>query len=204
MTHLGQTTLTVFTGPMFSAKTERLITELNRFGYAKSRIKVGKPAIDTRSSDFIASRRIRDGVPEVTDRIEATPIMTFEDFLAFTAGDEYDVLAFDEAQFFPLDEPFDSLGWFGRGIRELLHRRRDSSLQILIAGLDTTSADQPFGVMPGLLALADEVVKLAAVCMSCNSIIARKSHNVAGDPATVRVGDLGVYEARCRSCFVPS
>lgn len=201
----GQTQLTVFTGPMFSAKTERLITAIRQNKYAHKRILVGKPAVDTRTSDFIASRLLNNGVPEIRDRFEATVIGNVDDFRAFVAGDEYDVIAFDEAQFFPLDTPVrDSLGWFGREIRDLLHRRRDTPLHILIAGLDTMSDDMPFGPMPGLLAMADTVEKLKAVCMSCEQSEATKSQNLTGDRPQILVGDSGSYQARCRRCFTPA
>lgn len=201
----GQTQLTVFTGPMFSAKTERLITAIKQNKYANKRILVGKPAVDTRTTDFIASRQLNNGVPEIRDRFQATIIGTIEEFRAFTAGDDYDVLAFDEAQFFELDTPrVDPLGWFGREIRDLLHRRRDNPLHILIAGLDTMSDDTPFGPMPGLLALADTVEKLKAICMSCAQSEATKSQSMKGVRPQILIGDSDDYQARCRRCFTPA
>ncbi len=198
----GITSLTVYTGPMFSSKSGSLIMGIERAGYAHLRIKVGKSGMDTRTNGEVATRRIKDGTPSVLSSIEATPISSREEFLAFTAGDDYDVLAFDEVQFFTLDSPMqDTLGWFGREIRDLLHRRKDTSLQILIAGLDTDATDLPFGVMPGLMAIADRVEKLTAVCMVCGSFFATKSQRLSSDKGTVSVGDAGIYEARCRLCF---
>ena len=123
------------------------------------------------------------------------------DFAAITAEGDYDVLAVDEAQFFPLDTPMtDSLGWFGRAIRDLLRERARSDLRIIIAGLDMDFAEAPFGPIPGLLAMADHVEKLTGVCMICSSDSGYISHPIVPGEAQLVVGDSGEYQVRCRAC----
>src|SRR3569832_2221080 len=157
--------LEVIVGPMFSGKTELLISRLHRVLYARKRLRIVKPARDTRTQGFIASRAVNpDGTTEITDMLSAQMVRDAEELAKLTAGDDYDVLAVDEAQFFPLDEPLkDSLGWFGRLIRD----RRESNLRIIVAGLVMDFAENPFGPIPGLLAMADQVDKLTGVCMVC-------------------------------------
>lgn len=195
--------LEMYVGPMFSAKTERLIAELKRATYANKRLLVLKPARDTRTDAFIASRKVApDGSVLVTDTFPATVIANREDFRAAVVGGDFDVLAIDEAQFFPMeDEAPGSLGWFGREIRALLRERRSTPLRILIAGLDTDFAEEPFGPVPGLLAIADRVEKLYAVCMVCGSFNAHLSQRLASDTAQLMVGDAETYQARCRACY---
>lgn len=195
--------LEVIVGPMFSGKTELLIARLHRALYARKRLRILKPAHDTRIQGFIAARAVNpDGTTEVTDKLSATMVRTEEDFWRIAGPEDYDVLAVDEAQFFPLDEPLrDSLGWFGRAIRELLRRRRATPLRIIVAGLDMDFAENPFGPMPGLLALADSVDKLTGVCMVCGSDAGYISHRIVSDEAQLVVGDAGEYQVRCRVCY---
>jgi thymidine kinase len=197
--------LEVIVGPMFSGKTERLIAKLHRAQYAKKRVRIIKPAHDTRTQGFIASRAVRaDGTTEVTDRLSAVMVHDETEFHRIVGLGGYDVLAVDEAQFFPLDTPLrDSLGWFGRAIRSLLRERRDSALRIIVAGLDMDFAEEPFGPIPGLLAIADSVEKLTGVCMECGSDAGYISYRLISDDKQLVVGDVGEYQVRCRSCYDP-
>ena len=197
--------LEVIVGPMFSGKTERLIARLHRAQYARKRVRIIKPAHDTRTQGFIASRAVMpDGTTEVTDRLSAVMVRTQDDFRRIVAPFDFDVLAIDEAQFFPLDEPLkDSLGWFGRAIRGLLRDKRDTNLRIIVAGLDMDFAEEPFGPIPGLLAIADSVEKLTGVCMVCGSDAGYISHRLISDEKQLVVGDAGEYQVRCRSCYAP-
>lgn len=194
--------LEVIVGPMFSGKTERLIARLHRAQYARKRVRILKPAHDTRTQGSIASRAVTpDGQVEVTATLSAIMVRTASDFARAVADDGFDVLAVDEAQFFPLDEPMtDSLGWFGRAIRELLRARADSDLRIIVAGLNMDFAEAPFGPMPGLLAMADTVEKLTGVCMICGSDDGFISHRIVPGGAQLVVGDAGEYQVRCRAC----
>jgi thymidine kinase len=197
--------LEVIVGPMFSGKTERLIARLHRAQYARKRVRILKPAHDTRTQGSIASRAVNpDGMVEVTATLSALMVRTAADFARHLADGEFDVLAVDEAQFFPLDEPMtDALGWFGRAIRALLRERARTDLRIIVAGLDMDFAEQPFGPMPGLLAMADSIEKLTGVCMICGSDGGYISHRIAPGDAQLVVGDAGEYQVRCRACYEP-
>jgi thymidine kinase len=197
--------LEVIVGPMFSGKTELLISRLHRVLYARKRLRIVKPARDTRTAGFIAARAVNpDGTTEITDKLSATMVRDEADFARVAGADDYDVLAVDEAQFFPLDEPMrDSLGWFGRAVRDLMRARRDSNLRIIVAGLDMDFAENPFGPIPGLLAMADQVDKLTGVCMVCGSDHGYISHRIIPGEAQLVVGDAGEYQVRCRACYEP-
>jgi thymidine kinase len=197
--------LEVIVGPMFAGKTERLIAKLHRAQYAKKRVRIIKPAHDTRTAGYIASRAVGPGGgSEITDQLSALMVRDEADFRRLTDPFDFDVLAADEAQFFPLDAPMcDSLGWFGRAIRTLLRRRRDSHLRIIVAGLDMDFAEEPFGPIPGLMALADSVEKLTGVCMVCGSDAGYISQRLIPDDKQLVVGDAGEYQVRCRACYAP-
>lgn len=197
--------LEVIAGPMFAGKTERLIQKLNRAKFAKKRVLILKPAQDTRTDAFIASREVADdGTTRHTSTWPALLISSKEDFKNALMEHEFDVLAIDEAQFFPLDEPHtDSLGWLGREVRNLLNLRRESSLRIIVSGLDTDFAEEPFGPMPGLMAIADSVEKLSAVCMTCGADSAHRTQRLTTSKEQVAVGDAGSYKVHCRICYTP-
>jgi thymidine kinase len=200
--------LELIVGPMFSGKTERLLVKLARAQYAKKRILVIKPAIDTRTDTFIASRGImEDGTTATTGSFEAILIYDHEQLRSTLHTNEFDVLAVDEAQFFPNDgDSKDGLGWFGSEIRNLLQERKNDSLHIYVAGLDRDFAEDPFGSISGLLALADSVEKLSAVCMQCGADDARLSQRIfqsdtLKDTQQISIGDIREYQARCRACY---
>jgi thymidine kinase len=188
---------------MFSGKTERLIARLHRAQYARKRVRILKPAHDTRTQGQIASRAVNpEGAVEVTATLSAMMVRNAADFNAAIADGAFDVLAVDEAQFFPLDEPLtDALGWFGRAIRELMRTKARSDLRIIVAGLDMDFAEQPFGPIPGLLAMADSVEKLTGVCMICGSDDGYISHRIVPGAEQLVVGDAGEYQVRCRACY---
>jgi thymidine kinase len=197
--------LEVIVGPMFSGKTERLIAKLHRAQYAKKRVRILKPAHDTRTQGYIASRAVLpDGTTQITDQLSAVMVHDEDSFWKIVNLNKFDVLAIDEAQFFPLDTPMrDSLGWFGRAIRTLLRERRETGLRIIVAGLDMDFAEQPFGPIPGLLAIADSVEKLTGVCMVCGSDAGYISYRLVSDDKQLVVGDIGEYQVRCRACYQP-
>jgi thymidine kinase len=197
--------LEVIVGPMFSGKTELLISRLHRVLYARKRLRIVKPARDTRTQGFIASRAVNpDGTTEITDKLSATMVQGEADFRRVAGAADFDVLAVDEAQFFPLDTPLrDALGWFGRAIRDLMRERQGGNLRIIVAGLDMDFAENPFGPIPGLLAMADRVDKLTGVCMVCGSDHGYISHRIAPGERQLVVGDAGEYQVRCRACYEP-
>lgn len=195
--------LEVIVGPMFSGKTERLIAKLYRAQYAKKRIRILKPKKDTRTDAFIASRAVDEGgATRVTATLDAVLIGSREEFLEAIADHNFDVLAIDEAQFFPLDEGC-SLGWLGRELRELMRLRKEQPVRVIVAGLDMDFAENPFSIMPGLMALADSVEKLSAVCMACGADEAHLSQRLSPNAEQVSIGDAETYQVRCRSCYLP-
>ena len=177
--------LTVITGSMFSGKTEELIRRLRRALYARRSVQVFKHALETRSD--LTEIRSHNGVPH-----EAGAVSTSEELLE-SIKPETDVVAVEEAQFF--DE----------GIVDACRSLADSGYQVIVAGLDMDFRGRPFGPMPDLLAEADEVVKLRAICARCGRDASRSQRLIDGRPApisapTILVGAQESYEARCRHC----
>jgi len=175
--------LTVITGSMFSGKTEELIRRLRRALYARRSVQVFKHALDTRSD--LTEIRSHNGVPH-----EAGAVSTSEELLE-RIEPETDLIAVEEAQFF--DE----------GIVDACRSLADSGYQVIVAGLDMDFRGRPFGPMPNLLAEADEVVKLRAICARCGRDASRSQRLIDGKPApasapTILVGAQETYEARCR------
>ena len=169
----------MITGSMFSGKTEELIRRLRRALYARRSVQVFKHALETRSD-----------LTEIRVPHEAGAVSTSEELLE-SIEPETDVVAVEEAQFF--DE----------GIVDACRSLADSGYQVIVAGLDMDFRGRPFGPMPSLLAEADEVVKLRAICAICGRDASRSQRLIDGKPApasapTILVGAQETYEARCR------
>jgi thymidine kinase len=175
----------VITGPMFSGKSEELIRRLKRARIAKLRVACFKPDLDVRyHRSAIASHS--------EQTLEAVTVANVEEMKAVLLPriDEIDVVGVDESQF--LDESLVKLA------NELVHQGK----RVILAGLDTTFTGEPFPPVPELLAIADEVIKLSAVCMVCGGP-AIHTQRLGSNQELVVVGAAGVYEARCRACFQP-
>ncbi|MDQ3791660.1 MAG: thymidine kinase [Actinomycetota bacterium] len=177
--------LIVITGSMFSGKTEELIRRLRRAIYARRSVQVFKHALETRSD--LTEIRSHNGIP-----YEAVAVSTSEELLE-RVQPATDLVAVEEAQFF--DE----------GIVDACRRLADSGYGVIVAGLDMDFRGEPFGPMPMLLAEADEVVKLRAICARCGRDASRSQRLIDGKPApasapTILVGAQESYEARCRHC----
>jgi thymidine kinase len=175
----------VIAGPMFSGKSEELIRRLKRAQIARLRVACFKPDIDLRyQPDAIASHSAQT--------IDARAVRDVERLreALFPALETIDVVGIDEAQFF--DDSLVTLAM------ELVHGGK----RVVLAGLDTTFAGEPFAPLPALMAIADEVVKLSAVCMLCGAP-AIHTQRLGANQKLVVVGAAGVYEARCRACFRP-
>src|SRR5918998_5726820 len=177
--------LTVITGSMFSGKTEELIRRLRRALYARQRVQVFKHALETRSE--LTEIRTHSGVLH-----EAGAVSTSDELLE-RVEQTTDVVAIEEAQF------------FDRGIVDVCRHLADSGHEVIAAGLDMDFRGEPFGPMPLLLAEADEVVKLRAICARCGRDASRSQRLIDGKPApvsapTILVGAQESYEARCRHC----
>jgi len=178
--------LEVITGPMFSGKSEELIRRLKRARIARQRVACYKPDIDLRyHRTAIASHS--------SQTHDATTVATVEDLRAalYPQLTEVDVVGIDEVQFLSPDVIPLALELVALGKR------------VLIAGLDTTFANEPFGPVPNLMALADRVTKLSAVCMVCGAA-AIHTQRLGQSQELVVVGAAGLYEARCRAHFHPS
>ena len=180
----------VITGPMFSGKSEELIRRLKRAQIAKQRVACFKPDIDVRyHRNAIASHSAQSLEAQAVANVEELKAILMP-LLDLPAGASVDVVGIDEAQF--LDPSLVPLA------NELVHLGR----RVIIAGLDTTFAGEPFAPIPDLMAIADEVTKLSAVCMQCGAT-AVHTQRLGSNQELVVVGAAGVYEARCRACFRP-
>jgi thymidine kinase len=185
MTHPIPARIETIVGPMFSGKSEELIRRLKRARIARQRVACYKPDIDLRyHRTSIASHS--------SQTHEACTVTNVEHLKATLLPqlDDIDVIGIDEAQFF--DDTILPL------TVELVHLGK----RIILAGLDTTFNAEPFGPIPALMAIADEVTKLSAVCMVCGAP-AIHTQRLGQSQELVLVGAAGLYEARCRTHFEP-
>jgi len=169
----------IIAGGMFSGKSEELIRRLRRAVIARQRVQVFKPILDDRfATDEVVSRDER--------RLKAVAVATSADLMA-RVEIGVQVVGIDEVQF------------FDAGIVDVCMQLADAGIRVIAAGLDQDFRRQPFGPMPALLSVAEEVSKMHAVCVRCRGA-AHYSQRVSGGNAQVEVGDSS-YEARCRACF---
>ena len=180
--------LEVITGPMFSGKSEELIRRLKRARIARQRVACYKPDIDLRyHRTAIASHSEQTmEAAVVTPNSDRLREVLFADGLV----ERIEVVGLDEAQ------------WFDAGIQPLALELVALGKRVVLAGLDTTFANEPFGPVPTLMALADKVTKLNAVCMTCGAP-AIHTQRLGTSTELVVVGAAGLYEARCRAHFQP-
>ncbi len=169
----------VICGCMFSGKTEELIRRLRRATIARQNVEIFKPAIDTRYDDD-------DVVSHNKTSIRSTPVQFASDILLL-AGDS-DVIGIDEAQFF--DDQ----------IVDVCRKLANSGKRVIVAGLDMDANGKPFGPMPYLLAIAEFVTKLHAICAISGSL-ASFSYKLTDSEKTVELGETDIYEARNRKYF---
>lgn len=172
----------VICGSMFSGKTEELIRRLKRASFAKQRVEIFKPSIDTRYSD-------EKVVSHDSNSIPSTPVDSSGSILLFTS--EIDVVGIDEAQFF--DE----------GLVDVCNELANNGVRVIIAGLDMDYKGIPFGPIPALCAIADEVTKVHAICVRCGDL-AYISHRTIANDKRVLLGEKTEYEPLCRRCYQKS
>ena len=186
--------LEVITGCMFSGKTEELIRRLERVRIARGKLLLFKPTIDDRYS----TNSVMTHYGRAFDAHLLEPGReTLETLIGLVGAETLDlasVIAFDEGNFFSDKLPSLCQVLVGSGKR------------VIVAGLDLTFAEEPFGPMPRLMALADRVDKLQAVCMKCGGTATRSQRLFDGQPAptdgpVIQIGGAETYEARCRQCF---
>ncbi len=170
------------TGGMFSGKSEELVRRLRRAAIARQRVQVFKPQADVRHApERLVTRDKRE--------LEAVTVCCSCE-LRGKLDPGVQVIGIDEAQF------------FDDGLIELVGELADSGIRVIVAGLDLDYLRRPFGPMPRILALAEYVDKMHAVCMRCGAP-AHYSQRIAGGAEQLQVGDGEAYEARCRACFEP-
>lgn len=169
----------VICGSMFSGKTEELIRRMKRAKFAKQRVEIFKPGIDTRYSE-------EDVVSHEGNSIPSTPVDSSASILLM-AGDTQ-VLGVDEAQFF---DP---------GIVDVCNELANRGVRVIVAGLDMDFTGKPFGPMPALCAIADSVSKQHAICVRCGAL-AYLSHRIVAGEKQVMLGEKQEYEPLCRHCY---
>lgn len=169
----------VICGSMFSGKTEELIRRMKRAKFAKQHVEIFKPVIDTR---YDAEKVVSHDANE----IHSTPVPSSSNIILL--ANNVDVVGIDEAQFF--DE----------GLVNVCNQLAASGVRVIVAGLDMDFKGNPFGPMPGIMACAEYVTKVHAICMSCGEL-AHHSHRMIEEEKLVHLGELDAYEPLCRSCF---
>lgn len=169
----------VVCGSMFSGKTEELIRRLKRAKFARQRVEIFKPVIDTRYSEA-------DVVSHDANSIASTPIESSASLLLLSS--DIDVVGIDEAQF------------FDAGLVNVCNELANNGIRVIVAGLDMDFRGIPFGPMPGLCAIADEVSKVHAICVKCGQLAAF-SHRTVKNDRQVMLGETSEYEPLCRECY---
>jgi thymidine kinase len=169
----------VICGSMFSGKTEELIRRMNRATIAQQKVEIFKPALDTRYHEA-------DIVSHNANSIRSTPVQASAEIYLLATNCE--VVGIDEAQFFD-DE-----------IVEVCTKLANQGKRIIVAGLDMDFRGKPFGAMPALMAIAEYVTKVHAICMKCGAV-ASYSYRLVYSEEKILLGETEKYEARCRKCF---
>ena len=169
----------VICGSMFSGKTEELIRRMKRAIFARQKVEIFKPAMDVRYSE-------EEVVSHEGNSIPSTPVDSSSSILLMAEG--YDVIGIDEAQF------------FDDNIVEVCNILANQGVRVIVAGLDLDFKGQPFGPMPRLLAVADEVSKVHAICVHCGAL-AYVSHRLVDVDKQVLLGEKMEYEPLCRECY---
>ena len=165
---------------MFSGKTEELIRRLKRAKIARQRVEIFKPAIDKRYSE-------EDIVSHDSNAIHSTPVDNSHSILLMTS--DVDVVGIDEARF------------FDDGIVEVCSELANNGTRVIVAGLDMDFRRIPFGPMPALLSIADDVTKVHAICVECGHI-ANYSYRLVDSDRRVLLGERNEYQPLCRKCYL--
>lgn len=186
MEYANSASIEVIVGPMYAGKTEELIRRINRAKIAELKVLSFKPKIDNRyNSCSIVSHNGKEA--------DCYVVETIEEMRAVMEKEKFDILSIDEVQFFP------------KGVVEFCQEVADAGKRVIVSGLDMDFKGKPFHIVPEMLAVAEHVSKLTAVCMKCKQPATRTQRIVNGRPAkasdpVVMVGAKESYEARCRKC----
>lgn len=164
---------------MFSGKTEELIRRMKRAKFAKQNVEIFKPEIDTRYDEEMV-------VSHDSNEIHSTPVPSSSNIPIL--ANNVDVVGIDEAQF------------FDDGLVAVCNQLANSGVRVIVAGLDMDFKGIPFGPMPGIMACAEYVTKVHAICMQCGEL-ANHSYRFSNDDSLVHLGETEEYEPLCRMCF---
>ncbi|MEI7499645.1 MAG: thymidine kinase [Bacteroidota bacterium] len=170
----------VICGSMFSGKTEELIRRLKRAKIARQKVEIFKPEIDKRYHDI-------NVVSHDENAILSTPVQSSSQILLLT--NDVNVVGIDEAQFFDDELP------------AVCNTLASCGIRVIVAGLDMDYLGKPFGPMPALIAIAEDVTKVHAVCMNCGDL-AQFTHRKVNDDHLVMLGEMESYEPLCRRCYI--
>lgn len=177
--HKRKGSIEVICGSMFSGKTEELIRRLKRAKFAKMKVEIFKPSVDTRYHEEMV-------VSHDETAIQSTPVPSSTNILLLTG--DVEVVGIDEAQFFD-DE-----------LVNVCNQLANQGIRVIVAGLDMDYLGKPFGPIPQLMAVAEYVTKVHAICMKCGDL-ANHSHRIAENDSLVLLGETESYEPLCRACF---
>jgi thymidine kinase len=169
----------VVCGSMFSGKTEELIRRLKRAKFAKQRVEIFKPHVDTRYS-------VEEVVSHDSNSIPSTPVTSSGNILLLVS--DVDVVGIDEAQF------------FDNNLVDVCNKLADQGIRVIVAGLDMDFRGKPFGPIPHIMACAEHVTKVHAICVKCGNL-AQYSHRLTDTDKLVLLGETDAYEPLCRTCF---
>ena len=175
----GQGWIEVIAGSMFSGKTEELIRRLKRARFAKQKVEIFKPRIEVRYSE-------NEVVSHDDNAIQSTPVDSAANIVLL--ANEVEVVGIDEAQF------------FDGGLVDVCNQLAYSGIRVIVAGLDMDFRGAPFGPMPQLMAVAEYVTKVHAICVRCGTL-AHYTHRLSADDKLIVLGETDIYEPLCRSCF---
>lgn len=170
----------VICGSMFSGKTEELLRRLKRAKIAKQEIEIFKPAVDTRYSEV-------EVISHDKNSIHSTVVEHSSNILLMSSNTE--VVGIDEAQFFDM------------GLVDVCQQLADQGIRVIVAGLDMDYKRNPFGPMPGICAIADDVEKVHAICVECGRL-ANYSYRTVVNDKQVMLGELEEYKPLCRTCYL--
>lgn len=169
----------VICGSMFSGKTEELIRRMKRAQFAKQNVEIFKPEVDTRYDE-------EKVVSHDANEIHSTPVPSSSNIPIL--ANNVDVVGIDEAQF------------FDDGLVAVCNQLANNGIRVIVAGLDMDFKGAPFGPMPGIMACAEYVTKVHAICMRCGEL-ANHSYRFSSDEALVHLGETEDYEPLCRNCY---
>ncbi len=170
----------VICGSMFSGKTEELIRRLRRAQFANQKVEIFKPSLDVRYSDM-------DVVSHDGDSIRSTPVEHSMSILLLSSNSQ--VIGIDEAQF------------FDQNLVKVCNELAERGVRVIVAGLDMDYTGKPFGQMPDLCAISDDVTKVHAICVKCGAL-AYVSHRKVANTHQVMLGEVNEYEPLCRECYL--